>query len=42
MYQGGFLYKPYFIAVDNQEQAIISPIKKIVTTHIVRELKVLI
>ena len=42
IYQGGPPYKPYFIAVDNQEQAIISPTKKIVATHVVEELKVLI
>ena len=42
MYQGGLPHKPYFIAIDNQEQVIISPNKKIMAPHIVRELEVLI
>ena len=42
MYQGGSLHEPYFTAIDNQGQAIIGPTKKIVATHVVRELKVLI
>ena len=42
MYQGGPPYEPYFIAIDNQELAIISSNKKIVATHIVGELEVLI
>ena len=41
-YQGGLPHKPYFIAIDNQGQAIISPTKKIVATHVVGVLKVLI
>jgi len=28
MFQGGPLYEPYFIAIDNKEQIIISPSKK--------------
>jgi len=35
-------YEPYFIAIDNREQVIISPSKKIVATHVVGELEVLI
>ena len=42
MFQGGSPYEPYFIAIDNREQVIISPSKKIVATHVVRELEVLI
>jgi len=42
MYQGEPPHKPYFIAIDNREQAIISPNKKIVTTYIVEELEVLV
>ena len=42
MFQGGLLHKPYFIAIDNREQLIIGPSKKIVATHMVGELKVLI
>jgi len=42
IYQGGPPHKPYFIAIDNQEQAIISLTKKIVVTHMVGKLKVLI
>ena len=42
MFQGGPLHKPYFIAIDNREQLIIGPSKKIVATHVVRELDVLI
>ena len=42
IYQEGPPYKPYFIAVNNWGQAIIGPTKKIVATHIVRKLKILI
>jgi len=42
MYQGGPPHEPYFIAIDNRDQIIIGPSKKIVATHVVEELKVLI
>jgi len=42
IYQEGPLYRPYFIAVNNQGQEIIGPTKKIVATYMVGELKVLI
>jgi len=42
MYQGGPPHEPYFIAIDNQDQVIISPSKKIVATHVVGELEVLV
>ena len=42
MFQGGPLHKPYFITIDNREQVIIGPSKKIVATHVVGELEVLI
>ena len=42
MFQGGPLHEPYFIAINNREQIIISPSKKIVATHVVGELEVLI
>ena len=42
MFQGGPLHKPYFIAIDNREQIIIGPSKKIVATHVVGELEVLV
>jgi len=42
MYQGGPPHKPYFIAIDNKDQAIISPSKKIVATHVVGELEILV
>jgi len=42
MFQGGPLHKLYFIAIDNREQIIISPSKKIVATHVVGELEVLV
>jgi len=42
MYQGGSLYKPYFIAIDNREQVIIGPNKKTVATYMVGELEVLV
>jgi len=42
MFQGGSPHKPYFIAIDNREQVIIGPGKKIVATHVVGELEVLV
>jgi len=42
MFQKGPLHEPYFIAIDNREQVIIGPSKKIVATHVVGELEVLI
>ena len=42
MYQGGPPHEPYFIAIDNKDQVIIGPSKKIVATHVVGELKVLV
>jgi len=42
MFQGGPLHKPYFIAIDNKDQVIIGPSKKIVATHVVGELEVLV
>ena len=42
MFQGGSLHKPYFIAINNKDQVIIGPSKKIVAIHIVGELEVLV
>ena len=42
MFQEGPLYGPYFIAINDREQVIIGPSKKIVATHVVGELEVLI
>jgi len=42
MFQGGPPHEPYFIAIDNKDQVIISPSKKIVATHVVGELEVLV
>ena len=42
MFQEGSPHKPYFIAIDNRNQVIIGPSKKIVATHVVEELKVLV
>jgi len=42
MFQEGPLHEPYFIAINNWNQIIIGPSKKIVATHVVRELEVLI
>jgi len=42
MFQEGPLYELYFITIDNREQIIIGPSKKIVATHVVGELEVLI
>ena len=40
--QGGPSHKPYFIAVNNRGQVIISPNKKTVAIYVVGELEVLI
>jgi len=42
MFQGSLPHKPYFIAKDNKDQIIIGPSKKIVATHVVGELEVLV
>jgi len=42
MFYRGPLYEPYFITIDNRKQVIIGPSKKIVATHVVGELEVLI
>jgi len=42
MYQGGPPHEPYFVAIDNKDQAIIGPSKKIVAIHVVGELEILI
>jgi len=42
MFQGGPLHEPYFIAINDQDQIIIGSSKKIVATHVVGELEVLI
>ena len=42
MVQGGPPHKPYFIAIDNKDQVIIGPSKKIVAMHVVGELEVLV
>ena len=42
MFQGGPPHEPYFIAMDNKDQIIIGPSKKIMATHVVGELKVLV
>jgi len=42
MFQGGPPHEPYFIAIDNKDQIIIGPSKKIVATHVVGELEVLV
>jgi len=36
MYQGGSPHEPYFIAIDNKDQVIISPSKKIVVVATTR------
>jgi len=41
MFQGGPPHEPYFVAIDNLQQIIISPSKKIVATHVVGELEVM-
>jgi len=40
MYQGGPPHEPYFISINNRDQIIIGPSKKIVATHVVGELEV--
>jgi len=42
MYQGSPPHKPYFVAIDNKDQVIIGSSKKIVATHVVGELEVLV
>jgi len=42
IYQGGSPHEPYFIAIDNRDQVIIGPSKKIVAIHVVGELEVLV
>ena len=42
MFQGGLLHEPYFIAINNWGQVLIGPNKKIVPTHVVGELEVLV
>jgi len=42
MYQGGPPHEPYFIAIDNKDQVIIGPSKKIMAIHVVGELEVLV
>ena len=42
MYQEKSPYELYFITIDNWEQPIIGPNKKIVATYVIGELKVLI
>ena len=42
MFQGGPPHKPYFIAMDNKDQIIIGSSKKIVATHVVGELEILV
>jgi len=42
MYQGGTPHEPFFIAIDCRGQVIIGPNKKIVATHVVGELEVLV
>ena len=41
MFQRGLSHKPYFVTINNLQQIIISPSKKIVATHIVGELEVI-
>jgi len=42
MFQGGLPHEPYFIAIDNKDQIIIGLSKKIVATHVVGELEILV
>ena len=42
MYQGEPPHESYFIAIDNRDQIVIGPSKKIIATHVVGELEVLI
>ena len=42
MYQGGLPHEPYFITINNRDQIIIGPNKKMVAMYVVGELKVLV
>jgi len=42
MFQEGPPHEPFFIAIDNRDQVIIGPNKKIVAMYVVGELEVLI
>jgi len=42
MFQGGSPHEPYFITINNMEQIIIGPNKKIVAIHVIRELVVMV
>ena len=42
MFQGDPLHEPYFIAINNKDQVIIDPSKKIVAMHVVGELEILV
>ena len=42
MFQEGPPHEPYFIAINNKDQIIIGPSKKIVATYVVGELEVLV
>jgi len=42
MFQGGPPHEPYFIAINNKEQVIIDPNKKMVAIYIVGELEILV
>jgi len=42
MYQGGPPHELYFVAINNKDQVIIGSSKKIVATHVVGELEVLV
>ena len=42
MYQGGPPHEPYFVAINNKDQVITGPSKKIVATHVIGELEVLV
>ena len=42
IYQGDSPHEPYFVAIDNKDQVIIGPSKKIVATHVVGELEILV
>ena len=42
MFQRGPPHEPYFIAINNWEQVIIGPNKKMVATYVIGELEVLV
>jgi len=42
MFQGGLPHEPFFIVINNREQVIIGPNKKMLATYVVGELEVLI